>query len=176
MAEPRFGGQLFEPLLEQGRLRMTRSSFFNSSAPHKGHVVDRDRVRGMMLGLAIGDALGNTSESITPAKRRHLHGEIRDYLPNRYANGHSVGVPSDDTQLAFWTLEHLLENQGHLSPEQLARMFTVRQIFGMGLSVGSFRRAYASGSPWWEAAATSAGNGALMRIAPILFPHLRDGG
>ena len=68
-----------------------------------------DRVSGMLLGLAIGDALGITSESQMPSDRRARHGEIRDYLPNRYAEGRRVGLPSDDTQLAFWTLEHLLE-------------------------------------------------------------------
>ncbi len=51
----------------------------------------------MLLGLAIGDALGNTSESQAPAERRARYGEIRDYLPNGYAEGRRVGLPSDDT-------------------------------------------------------------------------------
>jgi len=65
--------------------------------------LDFGRVEGMMLGLAIGDALGNASESQLPERRRERYGEIRDYLPNRYADCRRVGVPSDDTQLAFWT-------------------------------------------------------------------------
>lgn len=32
------------------------------------------RVEGMMLGLAIGDALGKTSESMNPDARRRRHG------------------------------------------------------------------------------------------------------
>lgn len=167
---------LFERLLGEGRLRMARSPLFDTHAPHRGHHVDPDRVRGMMLGLAIGDALGNTSESMRPAERQRHYGEIRDYLPNRYADWRPVGLPSDDTQLAFWTIEHLLENAGLLSPELLAELFVERQIFGMGQTVGSFRRAYSSGAIWYEAAVESAGNGALMRIAPVLLPHLRDGG
>jgi len=35
----------------------------------------------MLLGLAIGDALSNTSEGMTPAHRASVHGEIGDYLP-----------------------------------------------------------------------------------------------
>jgi ADP-ribosylglycohydrolase len=173
---PASARRLFERLLAEGRLRMSRSPLFDTPAPHKGHAIDPDRVRGMLLGLAIGDALGNTSEGMNPAERRRRHGEIRDYLPNGYAGARRVGLPSDDTQLAFWTIEHLLANGGRLSPDLLARSFVERQIFGMGQTVGSFRRAHASGALWYDAAVESAGNGALMRIAPILLPHLRDGG
>jgi ADP-ribosylglycohydrolase len=80
------------------------------------------RIRGMLLGLAIGDALGNTSEGMLPHERNKCYGEIRDYLPNRYAGGRPVALPSDDTQLAFSTLEHLLE-YGRIEPDALAALF-----------------------------------------------------
>ena len=105
-ATQRPGRQLFERLLAEDRLRMSRSFVFDLPAPHKGRVIDADRLRGMMLGLAIGDALGNTSESLNPTARQRLYGEIRDYLPNHYANDRCVGLPSDDTQLSFWTLAY----------------------------------------------------------------------
>jgi ADP-ribosylglycohydrolase len=38
-----------------------------------------------------------------------------------------------------------------------------------------FLRNYKSGLPWERCGAPSAGNGALMRIAPILIPHIRTG-
>ena len=63
----------------------------------------------MLLGLAIGDALGNTSEGLTAVDRSRCHGEIQDYLSNPHAAGRRVGLPSDDSQLAFWTLESLIE-------------------------------------------------------------------
>jgi ADP-ribosyl-[dinitrogen reductase] hydrolase len=125
----------------------------------------------MLLGLAIGDALGNTTESLWPGLRRFLVGEIRSYLPNWRAWGRRVGLPSDDTQLAFWTLEQLVED-GQLDVNELARWFSTRPIFGIGRSVRCFRRNIAAGLPWPEAAARSAGNGALMRIAPVLLPYL----
>lgn len=133
---------------------------------------DWDGVAGMLVGLAIGDSLGNTSESSLPADRRAAHGEIRDYLPNRHACNERVGLPSDDTQLAFRTLEHLLENAGKLDPARLADKLASGRIFGLGSTVRSFLSARREGGHWLEAAQESAGNGALMRIAPVLLPHL----
>jgi len=138
---------------------------------------DFSRVRGMLLGLAIGDALGNTSEGMNPSQRRAAHGEIRDYLPNRHlreqgAGLQPLGLPSDDTQLAFWTLEHLLE-YGELVPDKLAQTFASRSIFGIGRTVTGFLGNYQQGQPWYRCGVASAGNGALMRIAPVLVPHLR---
>jgi len=128
-----------------------------------------DRIRGMLLGLAIGDALGNTSESLTATERAEVHGEIRDYLPNRHASGHRAGLPSDDSQLAFWTLESLLE-YGGLDPDDLSARFASREIFGIGQSVRKFLSNREQGvAPWYHCGAESAGNGALMRIAPLVL-------
>ena len=133
--------------------------------------VEPDRLRGMMLGLAIGDALGNTSESLTAAERESRYGEIRDYLPNPHSAGRRVGLPSDDSQLAFWTLESLL-GSGELDPEDLSARFASREIFGIGHAVQEFLRNRESGvTPWYRCGAESAGNGALMRIAPIVLLH-----
>jgi ADP-ribosyl-[dinitrogen reductase] hydrolase len=139
--------------------------------PHSG--VDFDRLEGMLLGLAIGDALGNTSESMNPGERNAAYGEIRNYLPNRYAGRSSVGLPSDDTQLAFWTLEHLLEH-GRVVPERLGEIFSSRQIFGIGRTVSAFVEASRDGRQWYLASQRSAGNGALMRIAPVVVPHVAN--
>lgn len=131
-----------------------------------------DRIAGALLALAIGDALGNTSESLVPHERREEYGEIRDYLPNRRADGRHVGLPSDDTQLAFWTLEHLLEHD-RIVPDRLAATFADgRRIYGLGRTVRAFLERYERGAPWHEAAQRSAGNGAVMRIAPVIVPHL----
>ncbi len=130
-------------------------------------------VEGMMLGLAIGDALGNTSESLTPRERYAKHGEITNYLPNRHANRSALGLPSDDSQLAFWTLEQMIADR-HMNPEHIARRFSCQNIFGIGQSVRGFLRNYKGGKPWYDAAVKSAGNGAIMRIAPVVFPYLNS--
>jgi ADP-ribosylglycohydrolase len=131
----------------------------------------------MLLGLAIGDALGNTSEGLLPDERQSYYVEIRDYLPNRYAQDRPVGLPSDDSQLAFWTVEQVLED-GSIDPAHLAKIFCARQIFGMGQTMGRFVEQYRRGADWRDAAPSSnaASNGALMRIAAALTPHLAGHG
>jgi ADP-ribosylglycohydrolase len=102
-----------------------------------------------------------------------VHGEILDYLPSRFTN-ETKGYPTDDTQLAFWALEQMLEDDG-FDPDRVAARFCQGKIFGLGSTVRGFLRNYKGGTrPWWKCGPQSAGNGALMRIAPMLVPHVRE--
>ncbi len=157
--------------MPEPRLPMNLRNITMSDSVLRGMRPDPSRIEGMLLGLALGDSLGNTSESLTPAIRRARYGEITDFLPNRYANEMRIGLPSDDTQLSFWTVESILERQC-LDPDDLARKFTSRPIFGLGGTVRRFIRNYKSGKAWFEAGEDSAGNGALMRVAPLILPSL----
>jgi len=164
---------LLHQLLAQGKIACQASPLFEQEPTPLPADWDFSRVEAMRLGLAIGDALGNTSESMLPSMRRQAYGEIRDYLPNPHAGGRPLGLPSDDTQLAFWTLEQLLEDK-MLLPENLARKFTQGQIYGIGSTMRGFLRSYKDHArSWQQSGQPSAGNGALMRIAPLLIPHLR---
>ena len=42
-----------------------------------------EKIEGMLLGVAIGDALGATSESLKPSDRHRLYGQIKDYQADR---------------------------------------------------------------------------------------------
>jgi ADP-ribosylglycohydrolase len=166
--------ELLDGFFAERKIALQRSNLFDTCPPALSPDLSWDRVEGMLLGLAIGDSLGNTTEGQLPEERGESYGEIRDYLPNPFAGGRTVGLPSDDTQLAFWTLEQLLEDQG-LVPDHLARRFCRQQVFGIGNTVAEFIHNYRYlKRPWYEAGPESAGNGALMRIAPILIPHLRN--
>ena len=74
--------------------------------------------------------------------------------------------------MAFWTLEQLIADRGFI-PEQVARRFGQGHVIGIGRTVRQFLAALKGGSPWQQCGQHSAGNGALMRIAPVLIPHLR---
>ena len=166
--------QTLDYLFETHQIDVGRGAIFDLAPGPVAAELDWGRVEGMMLGLAAGDSLGCTSESQLPRERRERYGEIRDYLPNRYAGGRPVGLPSDDTQLAFWTLEQMIEDRG-FDPERVAERFCRQPIFGIGSAVRQFVETTRSGSrPWTQCGVKSAGNGALMRIAPMLIPHLRS--
>lgn len=164
--------ELLQDLLAAGEIRLKAGRIFGLTPEPLPPDFDFGRIEGMLLGLAVGDALGNTTESWPPRERRAYFGEIRDYLPNR-ESGARRGLPSDDTQLAFWTLEQMLTDGG-LVPENLAARFCGGWIFGLGATVREFLRNYQRGLPWYRSGPPSAGNGALMRIAPIILPHLQN--
>jgi ADP-ribosyl-[dinitrogen reductase] hydrolase len=161
-----------EALFARQAIPIQRAPLFDTEPSRLPAGFDFDRVEGMMLGLAIGDSLGLPTEGLEPSRRRHYAGEIRDYNYS-HRERHRI-LPSDDTQLAAWTLEHLLEREGALDPEALGTTFASRRIRGIGGSVKRFIVNKKAGRPWPACGAPSAGNGALMRIAPVLIPHLRE--
>lgn len=160
-------------LLDEGAIALQPSELLSRSPRPLPGRDGRDRLAGMLLGLAIGDSLGATSEGMNPSRRYAEHGEIRDYLAHRGAGGRRVGLPSDDTQLAFWALERMLEDDA-LVPERVLETFSDRHIFGIGGTVRAALAAFQAGSPWTRSGRPSAGNGALMRIAPVVLPHVGE--
>jgi len=161
-------------LLARGKIRLRDSQMLSESPPPLPESFVFEKVEGMLLGLAIGDALGATSEGKQPGERRNLYGEIRDYLPGRRSNFHHVGVATDDTQLSFFTVEQLIDDNG-LNPDNLARKFCRRRIRGIGGTTKEFIKNYKDRHiAWHEAGPNSLGNGALMRIAPVVLPYLRN--
>jgi ADP-ribosylglycohydrolase len=163
-------------LLENHQINIKSSPLFDINLPsmQSQQSFKWSRIEGMMLGLAIGDALGNTSEGMTPQQRKARFGEIRDYLPHPYAASQPIGLPSDDTQLAFWTLEQMNQDRG-FNPENVAQQFSTHRINGIGSTIRGFLSNYKSGKPWHQSGVKSAGNGALMRIAPMIIPYLKSG-
>ena len=172
---PEGSEELLNRLLTVGQIRIRRGKLFDVAVEPKSADFDFGKVEGMLMGIAIGDSLGRTTESLLPAERKRRYGEIRDYIPDRHTTD-GRGLPSDDTQLSFWTLDQLICDGG-LNPANVAhRIATGGRIFGLGSAVRQFITNYKAGVPWYESGMDSGGNGALMRIAPILLPHLRTGG
>lgn len=160
-----------DSLLASGIVRCRPSPWLHTQPPPPQ--ASFDRIGTMLYAVALGDSLGNTSEGLLPHERTRRYGHITGYLPTRHAGGQERGVPSDDTQLTFRTVQHLLR-LGDLCPEQLGDDLSDGAIFGIGRAMTAWLARREAGLPWTTCGVQSSGNGALMRIAPVLLPHLQE--
>lgn len=140
-----------------------------------------DRVAGAMLGLAAGDALGAGYEFATPPT-----GEVA--MVGGGLGGWEPGEWTDDTQMAICIAE--VTARGSVDVDAIATRFLEwfdSRPADVGIATSAVLRAAAgSDLPPAEAlreAATAyldnhpkggAGNGALMRTAPLALAHLGD--
>ena len=96
---------LFNNLCDNQQVRLNVGQIFNVvPATHVG--LAWDRIEGMILGLAVGDALGNETEGIAPAERIRSFGEIRDYHPRRSLGGQRLDCHLN-TQFGGMDVGHL---------------------------------------------------------------------
>jgi ADP-ribosylglycohydrolase len=140
----------------------------------------RERVRGSILGGAIGDALGAAFELIgsrrieatlgSPAVREYHEALTRSLLFPRLP-----GLPTDDTAMTLALVRALCRPEGH-RPEIVHRVMidalrTEDSEFGKlfwrggpgGACVAMIRRAQAGGGPFDGIEPNASGNGAAMR-------------
>jgi len=130
---------LLRNLMARGRIRLRDGVALRQIPPLLPQSIGFQKVEGMLLGLAIGDSLGAASEGMLPSERLRRYGEVRGYLASRISDWRSVGVPTGDTQLSFWTLEQLIIDGG-LVPDNLARRFCEHRIRGAGSTTRAFIR------------------------------------
>ncbi|AFL73983.1 ADP-ribosylglycohydrolase family protein [Thiocystis violascens] len=139
----------------------------------------RDRTRGALIGLAVGDALGTTLEFTRPG----AFAPIDDMLgggPFRLAPGQWT----DDTSMALCLAESLIARDGFDAEDQMRRYLRWRdegywssngRCFDIGNTIAAALTRFEND---WNPFAGStdphtAGNGSLMRLAPVplAFAH-----
>jgi len=138
-----------------------------------GKWTTRSRFRGCLLGLAVGDALGTTLEFRSPGSFEPI-----SEMVGGGPFGLEPGQWTDDTSMALCLAESLIETgsfdardqaqryvrwwrEGHLSSN--GRCFDIGGTVSQALN--SFER---TGEPLSGSIGTySAGNGSIMRLAPI---------
>jgi ADP-ribosylglycohydrolase len=137
------------------------------------------RYRGGLLGLAAGDALGTTLEFSPPGTFAPV-GDMVGGGPFRL----EAGQWTDDTSMALCLAESLIESRGFDPQDQMQRyvrwwreghLSSTGTCFDIGNTV---RAALASfqhtGEPFSGSAdPRSAGNGSLMRLAPVALAYAR---
>jgi ADP-ribosyl-[dinitrogen reductase] hydrolase len=133
----------------------------------------RDRYRGALLGLAAGDALGTTLEFKAPGAFK----PITDIIGGG-PFALQPGQWTDDTSMALCLAESLIEKRGFDPNDQMDRycrwwkegyLSSTGTFFDIGGTVSSSLECYLrTGEPF--AGSTdpfTAGNGSLMRLAPV---------
>jgi len=139
-----------------------------------------ERYRGSLLGLAVGDALGTTLEFSPPGSFEPI-----DDMVGGGPFGLAPGQWTDDTSMALCLGESLVERRGFDPIDQLERylrwfreghLSSTGRCFDIGAATGSaLLRFERTREPYCGSTdPMSAGNGSLMRLAPVpLFFALR---
>jgi ADP-ribosyl-[dinitrogen reductase] hydrolase len=140
----------------------------------------RNRYRGALLGLACGDALGTTLEFHPPG--------TFDPITNIIGGGPfslRPGEWTDDTSMALCLGESLTECGGFEAVDQMQRYLRWWQhgylsvkgyCFDVGITVSAALGRYqCTGHQFAGSTAKySAGNGSLMRLAPVVLAYRSD--
>jgi len=141
---------------------------------------DRDRYRGALLGLATGDALGTTLEFCRPGTFTPIDDMVGggpfDLSPDEW---------TDDTSMALCIAESLVECAGFDAVDQLERSVRWRRdghlssngrCFDIGTTVSAaLARFERTRDPCpGSTDPHGAGNGSLMRLAPVVLAHAHD--
>lgn len=155
-------------------------------APIAEHQPDRsaaaveDRAIGALLGLAIGDAIGTTLEF----KRRDSYDSVTDMVGGG-PFGLKAGQWTDDTAMALALADSLL-SCGELDEADLMQRFCswhesgayscTGTCFDIGITTRqALARFKQTGNPIAGSTdANTAGNGSLMRLAPVAIRYRRD--
>ena len=135
----------------------------------------KDKIRGALLGTAIGDALGMPAEGKSPDTIQKLYGYIKKYENPKSENGQpfhknlSSGMWTDDTQLMM-AIGQSLVNKKTIDYDDIANnhkiAFNNRRGWGKA-TIYSVQR-MSDGISWWNSCQEdAAGNGPVMKIAPI---------
>ena len=143
------------------------------------------KVPAVLLGGAIGDALGKFAETLTAEQIQERYGDWdgRTYLPGTHPKATEFacrpGVTTDDTQLSRMMALTLVENRGYIAARAAHHYLEwfqghshVGEPRGIG---GTLKRAFtrmSAGTPWEDSGErlhwnSPCGTGTAMRVGPL---------
>jgi len=139
-----------------------------------------DGYRGSILGLAVGDALGAPVEFKPPGYFEPVTG-----MSSGGAFGLRPGQWTDDTSLALCLAESLVETNGFDLIDQLDRyvrwyreghLSSTGECFDIGNTTKMALTRYESTKDPYSGPTdpTTAGNGSIMRLAPVPLAYAKD--
>ena len=134
------------------------------------------RARGAFLGVAVGDALGATTEFMTPAEIRSKFGVHRKIVGGGWLHL-KPGRVTDDTEMSLYLARAILQSGGW--DLQAAAEAFLAWMRGKPVDIGStvrrgIRDYLLKGQLETPPNAYDAGNGAVMRMLPVALFTLGD--
>lgn len=131
-----------------------------------------DAFTGALMGVAVGDALGNPLEGMPADEIKRRYGHVNDYISAQDPKG----TVTDDTELTMILAESLISQRGcdiNDFGKRLAAWIEHAHRFGEATRDACLR--LRQGISPAQSGSDSAGNGAAMRVAPIgLVYHRSD--
>jgi ADP-ribosyl-[dinitrogen reductase] hydrolase len=134
-----------------------------------------DKIKGGLIGFAIGDAMGVSTEFMSPEEIKERYGVVTEILGGGVF-GFKCGETSDDTDMTVAVAKGIIANT--IDPiEEIGKQFLKWRATNpkdIGITIASTFRNYKG--DWFQAAEVthkqlgqSGGNGTLMRCLPIAF-------
>lgn len=139
----------------------------------------QDRALAALRGLALGDALGMPTQSMSYAAIIEDYGPIRDLVPagprQLIAAGMAAGAVTDDTEQALLLARLLIAGRGRIEPAQFAEalldwerlMIDKGSLDLLGPSTKTALDRLSAGVSPEQAGRGGTTNGAAMRITPV---------
>lgn len=142
-----------------------------------------DKIKGGMFGLAIGDALGGTTEFMSEEQIKSAYGQLTEIIGSGRWNL-KPGETTDDTAMALCVAKGIIKDS-HYPIEHIGEQFLNWKNTNpkdIGITISYAFLFYKTESNWENAARKtddylgghSAGNGSLMRCLPISLAYKNE--
>lgn len=137
-------------------------------------MLTRDKVRGVFAGIAIGDALGMPVELWDHKKINDVYGYIKNYVSPTTRNC-EAGDTTDDTQLTLAVAESIIESNGNVDVDNIAKWHVKalsKGTMGWGSTTRNSVLNIKKGVNWPDSSKSDnprsgVGNGIIMKVAPV---------
>lgn len=138
-----------------------------------------DKIKGALFGLAIGDALGGTTEFLTKEEIKKKYGFVKEIVGGGVWNLQK-GETTDDTAMTLAVARGILKEPLHPVPaigEEFLKWYALKPK-DVGFIIETVLRTY--NGDWFDSAKKahdnklgerSAGNGSLMRCLPVALAY-----
>ena len=136
----------------------------------------KKRALGAYLGLSIGDALGATVEFMMPREIRHRYGMHKEIVGGGWLKL-DAGKVTDDTEMSLALGRALIASQGWdgvAAAEAFVAWLKTKPADVGNTCRRGIRRYMADGTLSGPVSESDGGNGAAMRILPVVISTLYD--